>query len=249
MNRRILGRTYFDAPVLFQQADPPQGGGSNNPPAQPSTQPKETDVQKLVDAILNSQRASGDANKALEVFAGQIIAKDKRIADLEAKVIKDEDAALLTSVRELLQVKGAKDFSDLKTRYEEGEAAIGERDDLKQQATLSSAAKALKLQDNALLHSLLKGVAVEVKGEGEAQTVTVDGKSFEDYAKTRPELQDALPALKATPEQPGRRVPAQNPGGNDGKPLNPYEQARQEVKQKQQQEAPQERDLKLAGIH
>jgi hypothetical protein len=41
-----------------------------------------SEVRKLIDSIVNSQRVGGDTAKALEVMAGQILAKDQRIADL-----------------------------------------------------------------------------------------------------------------------------------------------------------------------
>lgn len=93
----------------------------NNPDVPP--QPDAKDAQTLLTAILNSQRVSGDTSKALEVLAGQVVRKDTRIGELEGRQLKDEDAQLLTSVRELIQATGVKSLDELKAALEEGTQA------------------------------------------------------------------------------------------------------------------------------
>lgn len=258
INRRILGRN-LEVPFFFQN-DPPAGSG-NNPPAPPNppNPPKDepTDVQKLIDAIVGSQRVAGNADEAYRVFAGQLIAKDKRISDLEAKAgqLPDDVKAELDAYRAL----GKPDeLATVKERESTLSAEIAKR---AKDETRDKAATVAGLDPQRV--RFLQGIdelSFEVKSEERdgkpvdmayAKYTDADGKEIE-----RPLLEvvgeryaPLFDSLKAQPAKaPGTPFPPMNPGGNNGR-VSTFDRVRQEVQAREKASAPQERDLKLAGIH
>lgn len=137
MRHTTFGRktsTYF-----FLEADNGANSGGSNSNSDEKPQDANhhssgsSDVQKLADAILASQRVGGEPTKAIEVLAGQVLAKDRRIAELEGHTLSRAD-------RERFEA-----FKTLNLTPEQITQAIQERDTLateKQQRIRQDAMKA-----------------------------------------------------------------------------------------------------------
>lgn len=220
-----------------------------NPPTLPA------DVVKSLENLIARSGGSDAAsvllfndNKGLRAEIRQL--KEQLPAE-GAVVLGKEDAALFDAYKELGKPE------EVKTRLDEGETAKAEAAKAAREKQIARGAEVLKLQNNALLQKLLEDVELDVQGEGDKQAVSVKvgdkTYSFDDFAKTRPELEAALPALQANGNQNNtqnhsNRGAFLKQGVNGGAAQNKYERIRSEVKEKQEGERREASDLKLAGI-
>lgn len=161
MNRQtrrnlIFGRTLFEADNGANSPGGTNSGTQDTKPNDSRSNSSQTDVQKLIDAITQSQRVQGNPDEAYRVFAGQIVKKDQRIAELEKNVISDADKARLQAADDLLQTYGVQNFDALKTRIEAGDTAAANLSQRDKSDTMRAACEAAGIDFNDF--STRKGV-------------------------------------------------------------------------------------------
>jgi hypothetical protein len=196
-------------PIRFcTTADDPGagGGGGGDDKPKPKRKPKDVDLaveSAWVDAVAEHGSEAAAGKYFLQRNYSNQTAKDKAETELNAlKAQKpDESAQQLTESEraELTAYRELGKADELKKELETGRVAVKEKD-------LEAVAKALNLKPNALFKSLLGNVEFEMEGDGEdrkVKSVKVGDKalSFDDYAKTRPELTEALPLLQEGQQQ------------------------------------------------
>jgi len=203
MSRQIPGRIPFGR-ILFSPDDGISNIGSasaaidtdvSEQTQTPANTPQRKAVQELINAIVNSKRVNGDPAKALEVFAGQVLAKEARIAELAkgAGELPAEVQARLAAYEAL----GTPE--ELVSKLAETEQLGATAMQLQREKTIGECASLLKINAGPLLQTLLKDVELHVEGDGEDRHVTVrEGEAdigWDEYVATRADLQAALPAL------------------------------------------------------
>lgn len=225
----------------------------DNPTPEPQAAPVAPqlppDVLKSLESLI-SRAGGSDAASAL-LFNDNKELRDQ-LRDLKAKLPKEGTVVLSQDeAAELAAYRAYGKPDELKQRLDEGESAKQIAAQAAREKTIAKAAGVLGLQNNALLQTLLNSVELEVAGDNENPSVIVkDGEKqvpFADYAKSRPDFEAALPALQAQ-AAPARGGSFVKQGVNGSNPTSVFDRIRHEVKEKQEAQKPEARDLRLAGI-
>jgi hypothetical protein len=186
--------------------DPGAGGGSgegDNPPPKPKKDVNLAVESAFVGLIAEHGSPEAAAKHLIKRNHSLLTAKDK--AELSLKNLQDatKDNVLSDAEKTELERYRAKgkpeDFDALKERADKA-------DSLEREKVTGEAAELLKLDHKKhLFNRLLDGVEFEIQGEGDERKALVKTDkgpvSFEDYAKTRPELEEALPLLSDAANQ------------------------------------------------
>jgi len=223
MNNRLTFRRFFapDDPGATNPTSPP----TQTPPTQKPPITEQT-AQELIEAITSSKRVNGDSEKALNVLAGQVLAKERRITELTDELAESKGnlPPELKVLKAFIDDQGG--LEAVKTSLSEGAAAVTERDAIKREQTMRAACEAAGI-DYADF-STRKGVddwAYDVKDETkDGQTVKVPYVTFNDTdgkPVTKPlgeKAVETFPTLAKANEQGRAAMPPMgfsNGGGTD----------------------------------
>lgn len=264
--RQTLGRIPFGHTLFLADDGASTAGGSNaggnnagnnngaqtqnDTPTNQSQNNQGDSVQALLNAIKNSQRVGGDVDKASEVLAGQVLAKDARIKELEGKTIKESERQLLTAIQKLLQDNGLKTVEEIQEKLQrlgtlETEVATNAKKEQLRAATGASGVDPDKLMalsgalDDEYFTKTEKGADgkdvvvgyVKFKNEaGAEETKTLS----ERIAQRWPAMQDALRAGPVAPTVAG--YPRSAPKGS-GSQASVFERTRAEMEEKNKKAA------------
>lgn len=206
----------------------------------------------VMQSLQNLVARSGGSDRASELLFNDNKTLRDEIRDLKKQLPK-EGAVVLSQADadELASYRAYGKPDELKTKLDEGETAKQEAAKAAHERKIAKLASAKGLQNNALLQTLLRDVDFDVTGEGESQSVIVKagGKDlpFDEYTKSRPDLEAALPALQAqaTPPRGGSFV---RQGVNGGAPVSEFDRIRQQAKTKQEATAPSRSWMEQAGV-
>ena len=202
--------------------EPEVQGATPNPQPATGTQPQQS---QITPGATPTNPISLDTAAQIKALQDEVDSLKARKTELNAENKAHRlRAEALQSVADLLTSLNIKP-EDLKARLETGDAAATRLADRERADANAKIATTLKLTPNALYQSLLKGVEMRVEGEGDAAKVLVkgaDGKEvvFDEYAKTRPELLEAIPLLQtkegAQQAQQNAQNGAQSQNGGSG---------------------------------
>jgi hypothetical protein len=243
---------FITSRILFE-ANNGAGGGSGNPDPNDDkgTKPKQSDIEDAVNRriseLLGVKSVNNDPMAALTISIKAQHRLEQEVDRLKSQV--GQAPADVTAKLAKYEALGTPE--ELTTRLSAGDEAITTATQLQREKAIGDAAGVLQLKPNALLRNLLKDVELRVEGEGEnAKVLVKDGdteKPFDDYAKGRADLQDALPALTVEARPNGTRMVPLN--GATGTKANKFDAIREEVKARNEAQKPEPRDLSRAGIH